>query len=172
MPLSRAKKEEAVKEFSDRFKKAKIAIFGDFHGVSVAKSQALRRLLRKEEGEFKVSKKTLIDRALGESGIDLKTKGLQGEIAVTFGYGDEVSPAKTLWKFSKENETFKILGGILGGKVLSGKDILALAKLPAREIILGQLVGALVSPIRGLENVLQGNLRGLVVVLNKIKDKK
>lgn len=170
MPLSRTKKEQVAKELTDKFKKSKIAIFGDFHGVSVSKSQALRRLLKKDEGEFKVSKKTLLDRALSESGANLKTKELQGEIGVTFGYGDEVSPAKTLWKFSKDNETFKILGGILGGKVLSGKDIVALAKLPSREVILGQLVGVLASPIRGLETVLQGNLRGLVVVINKIKE--
>ena len=172
MPITKAKKQEVAKELVDKFKKAKIAIFSDFHGVSVSKSQALRRLLKKEESEFKVSKKTLLDRALKESGAGLSAKALQGEIGVAFGYGDEVAPARTLWKFSRQNETFKILGGILGGKILSGKEILALAKLPSREVILGQLVWTLVSPIRGLETVLQGNLRSLVVVLNKIKEQK
>lgn len=170
MPITKAKKQEVAKELVDKFKKAKIAIFSDFHGVSVSKSQALRRLLKKEESEFKVSKKTLLDRALKESGADVRAKELQGEIGVAFGYGDEVAPARILWKFSRQNETFKILGGILGGKILSGKEILELAKLPSREIILGQLVGVLASPIRGLETVLQGNFRNLVVVLNKIKD--
>lgn len=171
MPITKAKKQEVAKELVDKFTRKKIAIFSDFHGVSVAKLQALRRLLKKESAEYKVSKKTLLDRALTEAGIQLKTKEMQGELGVAFGYADEVAPAKALLKFSKENETFKILGGILGEKVLGAKEILALAKLPSIEILLAQLVGMLASPIRGFTTVLQGNLRNLVVVLTKIRDK-
>ena len=170
--LNRTQKENIVKDLSDRFKRQKIAFFSDFHGVSVAKLQTLRRLLKKERAEYKVSKKTLFDRALTEAGISLKTKDLQGELGVTFGYGDEVNPARTLLKFSKENETFKILGGILGGRTLNLKEVLALAKLPSREVLLEKAVRVLSSPIRGLVIVLQGNLRNLVVVLNNIKDKR
>ena len=170
MPLTKTKKEEVIREFTDRFKRKKIAIFSDFRGVPVIKSQALRRSLRQNQAEYKVAKKTLIDRALAEAGIEAKTKALQGEIGVAFGYEDEVSPAKTLLKFSKEMETFKILGGLLGNRFLSASEVIALAKLPSREIILAQLLGALSSPIRGLAMVLQGNIRNLVVVLSKIKE--
>jgi large subunit ribosomal protein L10 len=172
MSLTKAKKQEVTKELADKFSRKKIAIFSDFHGVSVAKLQALRRLLRKDQSEYKVSKKTLLDRALTESGIPLKTKEMQGELGVTFGYGDEVLPAKTLLKFGKENETFKILGGILGNRLLSAKEIMALARLPAREVLLTQVAGTLSTPIRGLVTVLNGNIKNLVVVLSKIKDKK
>ncbi len=170
--LTKAQKIKTVEEVADKFKRQKIAIFSDFTGISVSKFQALRRLLKKDQAEYKVAKKTLFDRALEEAGISMKTKELQGEIGTTFGYGDEIAPAKTLFKFSKENETFKILGGILGGRLLNSKEVLAFAKLPSREILLGQLLGVLQSPIRGLVTVLGGNLRNLVVVLNKIKDKK
>lgn len=170
--LTKTQKAKVVEELAERFKKQKIAIFSDFRGVSVAKSQELRRGLKKENGEFKVTRKTLFDRALEALGIDFSTKKLEGEIGVAFGYDDQVAPAKLLAKFSKDNETFKILGGILDGKVLGKEEIIALSKLPSREMLLSELVGALISPIRGLALVLGGNMRNLVVVLNQIRDKK
>ncbi len=169
--LNRKQKEEIATDLSDKFKRAKIAFFSDFHGIAVSKAQALRRLLKKDAAEYRVAKKTLLDRALEKAGIGIKTKELQGEISVTFGYGDEVLPAKTLTKFSKANETFKVLAGILGDRVLDAKDVIALAKLPSREVLLAQVVSAMQTPIRGLVNVLQGNIRGLVVVINKISAK-
>lgn len=168
--LNRAQKQKIVEDLADKFKRAKIAVFSDFHGVSVAKAQSLRRLLKKSEAEYKVAKKTLFDRTLVKLGIGIKTQELKGEIGVTFGYGDEIFPAKTLFKFGKENETFKILGGILGGRILSDKEVVALAKLPSREVLIGRLLGVLQSPMRGLVSVLGGNIRNLVVVLNKIKE--
>ena len=169
--LNKAQKQKIVEELADRFKRQKIAIFTDFHGVSVAKARELRRLLKKNDADYKVAKKTLFDRALESAGMKVKTEELEGEIGVAFGYGDQVAPAKTLFKFSKENKTFKLLAGILGDRILEAKEVLALAKLPSREILLAQLVGTMQTPLRGLVNVLQGNIRGLVVVLNKIKDK-
>ena len=169
---TKVQKEKIVDDLADKFKKQKIAIFNDFCGISVAKSQVLRRQLKKADSEFKVAKKTLLDIALIKAGSEMKTKDLQGEIGVVFGYGDQTVPAKILHKFSKENDTFKILGGILGGKIISDKDVMRLAKLPAREVLLGQLLCALQSPMRGLVTVLQGNTRNLVVVLQKIKENK
>lgn len=170
--LTKTQKAKVVEELAERFKKQKIAIFSDFRGVSVAKSQELRRGLKKENGEFKVTRKTLFDRALGVLGIDFSTKKLEGEIGVAFGYGDQVAPAKLLAKFSKDNETFKILGGILDGKMLKKEEVIALSKLPTRDILLGDLARTLISPIRGLATVLGGNMRNLVVVLNQIKSNK
>mgnify|MGYP001597087411 FL=1 len=167
--LNKAQKQKLVEELVDKFQRQKIAIFSDFHGVSVSKAQQLRRLLKKDGAEYRVAKKTLLDRALEAIGFSLRTKEMKGEIGVAFGYGDEIAPAKTLFKFSKGNETFKILGGFLGAKTLSDKEVLTLAKLPSREVLLGQLLGVLRSPIRGLVSVLGGNIRNLVVVLNKIK---
>lgn len=170
--LTKAKKQEIVNELQTKFKKARIAIFTDFRGVPVEKSRLLRRLLKQTGSEFKVAKKTLFDRMLSSCHIPLKTKDLSGEIGVVFGYGEETAPAKSLLKFSKENETFKILAGILGSRVLAGKEVITLARLPSREILLAQTAGALASPMRGLVNVLQGNIKKLVVVLQKIKDNK
>ena len=167
--LTRAEKTKIIEDFTDRFQRQKIAIFSDFQGISVARLTGLRRLLKQAEAEYKVVKKTLLDRALAAAGIGVKTKELKGEIGIAFGYYDQAAPAKTLLRFSRENETFKILGGILGGKILSQQEILVLARLPSQDVLLAQLRNALVSPLRGLDVVLGGDMRNLVVVLNKIK---
>jgi large subunit ribosomal protein L10 len=170
--LNKTQKEKIVKELVDKFKHQKIAVFTDFQGISVSQARELRRLLKKNDAEYKVAKKTLFDRALESTGINIKTKNLVGEIGVAFGYGDQIAPVQTLFKFSKQNETFKLLAGILGDRILESKEILALAKLPSREILLAQLIGTMHVTLRGLMNVLQGNIRSLVTVLTKIKDKK
>ena len=110
--------------------------------------------------------------ALKVIGIDYDPKELEGEIGVILGYEDQIAPVKSAVKFGKENKTFKILKGILDGKFLEGKDVLALAKLPSREQLLAKLVWTLNSPIQGFHNVLNANLKNLVVVLNKINNLK
>lgn len=170
--ITRKEKEKIVEELRNRLGRQKILIVSNFHGTSVSKLQRLRRLLKINNAEYKVAKKTLIDRAIEKSGIGLKTKDLPGELGITFGYGDEISPAKILVKFSKENETFRIVAGILRGKILDAKHIIALAKLPGRDILFGQLARTLASPIQNLATVLQGNIKNLVVVINKIRENK
>ena len=167
--LNRTQKAKIVEELTDKFKRQKVVLFSDLRGISVTKLQGLRRLLKKDGGEYKVAKKTLLDRALTDANLEVKTKQFEGEIGVAFGYGDEVAPAKTIFKFSRDNETFKILGGIFGKRFLTDKDIVALAKLPPREALIGQLLGVLSAPLRNLVTVLHGNTRNLVVVLNKIQ---
>lgn len=170
--ITKQQKKELVNELTEKFKRQKITIFTDFCGVSVMKLQQLRRQLKKSDGEYKVARKTLIDRAAHDSGVSFKAKELEGEIGITFGYSDEAGLTKILVKFRKGNETFKILGGILGDKILSEKDIVAFSRLPSREILLAQVVGVLQGPMRGLIMVLNGNMRNLVVLLNKIKEQK
>lgn len=170
--LSKTQKGQVIKDLAEKFERKKIAIFSDFHGISVKKLQVLRRLLKKVDTEYKVSKKTLLDRALAQSGISLKTKTLRGELGVAFSYEDEISPAKILAKFGKENETFRVVAAILGTRILTGTEVLALAKLPPKEILIGQLLRAFRTPIRSLTRVLQGNIQNLVVVLNKIQGTK
>ena len=170
--LTKTQKYKVVEDIADKFNRQKISVFTDFSGVSVARFQALRRALKKSEAEYKVAKKTLLDRALAKWGVGFATKELQGEIGVAFGYGDETAPAKALVKFARENDTFKILGAILGSRILNEKEVRTIARLPSREVLLAQLAGALSSPIRGLMAVLNGNIRNLVAVINKIEQNK
>ena len=170
--LNRTQKSQIIEELTDKFNRQKIAIFTDFHGTSVAKAQSLRRLLKKDNAEYKVAKKTLLVQALEKNGIEVREDMLNGEIGITFGYEDQVAPARDLIQFRKENENFKILGGILEGRVLSDKDIIALARLPSREVLLAQVARAMQGPIRSFATVLQANIRNLAVILNKVKEQK
>lgn len=170
--LNKAQKQQIIEELSDKFKKKKIAIITDFQGISVGDSRELRKSLKQEDAEYKVAKKTLFDRALEHAGIRLKTRELDGEVGVAFGYGDEASPAKTISQFSKTHETFKILAGVLGDRILSIEEVGALAKLPTREVMLSRVIGTFQAPIRGFVTALQGNIKNLVGVLQNIKDKK
>lgn len=169
---TKIQKQEIVEELVEKFSRNTIAFFTDFRGISVTDSNMLRRHLRKENAEYTVAKKTLFDRALAKSGIAFTSKKLEGEVGVALAYGDQVAPAKALVAFAKKHETFKILAALLAGRILSAKEVVALAKLPSREILLAQMLGAMQGPIRGLAVVLQANMRNLMIVLNKVKEQK
>ena len=169
---TKAQKQEIVENIVTKLNRNTIAFFTDFRGISVTDSNILRRSLKKENAEYTVAKKTLLDRALAQNGIQFISKKLEGEIGIALAYGDQVAPAKALVAFAKKHETFKILAALLAGRVLSAKEVIALAKLPSREILLAQVVGAMQAPIRGLAVVLQANIRNLATVLNKIKKQK
>ena len=170
--LTRQQKEKLVAGLEDKFRRQRVSIFTDLRGISVAKLSAFRRELRKSGAELKMGKKTLLKRALDAVGINIEPKTLEGELGVIFGYEDQVAPAKAAAKFSKVNETFKVVKGILEGRILEAKDVLALARLLSREQLLAQVMRALNSPIQGLVRALAGNIRNLVVVLSKINNKK
>lgn len=168
---TKQQKEQLVKEMNERLARTKAAVFADYTGLSVAKLTELRRKLLVQSAELKVAKKTLIDISFKNSGIaNVDTKNMAGQVAVAFGYQDEVGPAKILNDFAKQNEQLKILGGILENKFIDKISVLNLAKLPSKQELLGKLVGTIVSPMFGALNVLQGNLKGLVRVLSQIKN--
>lgn len=170
--LTRPQKEELVKKLSEKVKAGKVMVFSDYTGTTVGKMKELRDELRKTGSNYKISKKKLLELAFKNSGIEVDVKNMKGQIGVAIGETDEVSAAKVLAKFSKENKNFKILQGILEGKVISEKEVSALAALPSREQLLAKLVGTINAPISGFVNVLAGNIRGLVTVLKGIADGK
>lgn len=170
--LTRAQKEELVKNLSEKIKAGKVLVFSDYAGTSVAKMKNLRDELRKAEASFKITKKKLIDLALKKAGVEASVMELEGQIGIAIGEKDETAAAKALAKFAKENKNFKILQGVLENKVISDKEVLALAALPSREELLAKLVGSINAPVSGLVNTLAGNLRNLVNVLKAIADAK
>ncbi|MFC1608725.1 50S ribosomal protein L10 [Patescibacteria group bacterium] len=170
--LTRAKKEEIVQGLAQEIKDSKSVVFVDFRGLTVKGMTDLKRELKKENSNLRVIKKNLIAVALKEAGIDMDVKSLEGQMAVSVATDDEVSSAKIIDKFSKEDENVKIIGGLLGEKGMDADEVKALAKLPSKEELLGRLVGSLKSPMSGLVNVLKGNQRGLVYAIRAIADSK
>lgn len=169
MAVSRAKKEEVVKELGEKLSRQKSMVFADFTGLKVKDLSDLKAKLRQSNSEFKVAKKTLMRVAFKEKGIDLDPKTLAGEAALVMGYADEVAPAKVIYEFSRDNQNIKILGGILENNILTAAQVTSLAQLPSKQELLAKVVGSISAPSRNFVGVLQGNIRNLVSVLSQIK---
>ncbi|MBI4812693.1 50S ribosomal protein L10 [Candidatus Falkowbacteria bacterium] len=170
--LTRKQKEETVSELSERLDKMKALVLIDYSGMKVGKMAELRRELKKVGAELKVFKRRLVDLAMKKSGLSFDIAQIKGQLALIFGYGDEVGAAKTTHKLSEGNKIFKIIAGIVGGNSLDAASVSALAKLPTREELLAKFVGTVSAPMSGMVNVLQGNTRGLVRVLSAYAEKR
>jgi len=141
--------------------------------LSVADSQDLRRSLRAEKVNFQSSKKTFLKEALKQARFnEVEMTDWQGSIAVAFGTEDEVAPAKILNNFAKKHEQLEIKVGFLEKELISLEKIKELALLPSRIELIAKTVGTIKAPISGLVNVLSGNIRNLVNVLNALKETK
>jgi len=173
MPLTREQKLNILNDLTDKFSRAKAAILVDFNKLPVSKTMELRRDLKSTNAEYKVTKKTLISRVLRFGHFeDVNLDNFKTQVGIVFSYVDPVATAQSVWKFSKVNEALKILGGFLGFDWQDRDKIIALAKLPSREILLWQLIRTITAPLSGLVGVLQGNVRNLVSVISQIKLKK
>lgn len=172
MAKTRVQKEQNVQALSEQLKNAKSLVFANFQGLKVKESEELRKLCKDEQIVYMASKKTLVQKALEQAGMNMKVTDFEGSVSVAFGIGDEVAPARVLADFAKKHEAVKIYGGVLEGNFIDGAKVTALAKLPTKQQLLGQLVGTLNAPVSGFVNVLAGNLRGLVTVLGAIKEQK
>lgn len=153
-------------------KTAKSAVFASVEGLKIADTDELRKNCRAQKVSYIVSKKTLLKRALKEAGIEVGDETLKGGIALIAGMEDEVAPAQIAARFAKKRDVMKFLGGILEGKAIDVSMIMTMAALPSKQELLARLVSSFNAPISGFVNVLAGNLRGLVNVLNNIKETK
>ncbi len=172
MAKSKIQKEEKAQMLSENISSAKAAVFANFQGLTVAETEELRAICRKEGIVITASKKTILGRALKDAGMDIDTKAYAGGVVSIFGKGDEVAPAQIVATFAKKHELMSIFGGLLEGKYIDAAKVVELSKLPSKEQLYAQLVGTLNAPISGFVNVLAGNLKGLVGVLNALKEQK
>jgi len=173
MPKSKAQKQVTVKTLLDGLKSGKSAVFANFQGLTVAETEELRKNCRKEGVTMLAAKKTLVKRVFDELGLaEVDPTSFAGGVATFIGTTDEVAPAKLVNVFGKTHEAIAIFGGLLEGKYITAASVKNLAALPSKQQLLGKLVGTLNAPVSGFVNVLAGNLRGLVSVLNNIVNSK
>ena len=174
MPKTKEQKKEILRDLAEKLKKAKSVVFAKFDGLGVKENEDLRNKLREEGGEYYVAKKTLMDLAFKDSQIkDLNIRNFEGKVAAIFGYEDEVAPARVIGEFKKGTpDKISFIGGILENEFISPETVETLSALPGKQELYAKMVGSMKAPISGFVNVLSGNLRGLVCVLNAIKDKK
>lgn len=171
MALSRQKKQEIVQDLKEKINHQKTMVFVDFKGLKVKDVLDLKEKLNQSDSLFKVSKKTLLKIAFKDinSALSQKINELKGELGVIFGFKDVISPSKTVYNFSLNNEKLKILGGLFEGKFIEEEKVIELAKLPTKEELLARLAGSISAPVSNLVYVLQGNIKGLVRILSLIK---
>lgn len=171
MAITKEQKKEILADLVDKFSRSKTVVFADYRGLDVASISELRDQLREGGSECKVAKKTLIKLAAKENKIeDLNDDVMEGPVAATFSYEDELSGLKILFNFSKKNNNLKLLGGVMDGKVVSAAEINALAKLPSREELLAKMIGSMNSPVSGFVGILGNLIGGLMRVLGAYKD--
>lgn len=173
MAKSKEQKEQIVAQLKHDFGRAKSVVFANFQGLTVAETEELRSKARAEGVGVYVAKKTLLERAVEQSDIDdVSPRAFDGGVATFFGFEDVVAPAKIVHEFSKDHEAVEILGGAMEGSGIAVEQVKALAALPSKQELLAKLVGSLNAPMSGFANVLAGNLRGLVTVLDGIAKQK
>lgn len=178
MARSRKSKEDILDRLGNRIGKSTSIVFANVKGLKVKEIEALRNGLRKEDMECLVAKKTLLQRAFLDAGVNsFDFKGLDGEIATVFSFADQVAPARVLSSMKKQYEQLGILAGLLrdatsGDQILTGVQIRALALLPSRDELRAKLVGTLAAPMQGFVGVLSGSLRSLVQVLHAYSEQK
>ena len=154
-------KKEEVSKLAEKIKEAKVVLLTDYRGINVSDVTGLRSKLRGSEVEYKVIKNNITRRALAECGIEGLDDALEGPTAVIIGNNDYLEACKTIYGYAKDNEFYKIKGGIIDGKVVSVEEIVTLAKLPSRETLIAKLAGALL-----------GNVTKLAIALDQVSKTK
>jgi len=165
-------KKTIVEELRERFARSKIVIVTDYKGMDVTMINSLRRQLREAEIEYQVVKNTLLRRASEDTDVALIKDEFKGPSAIAISYDDPVAPAKILSKFVQSNKKLDIRVGVMGNRVLDLSAIKSLSALPAREVLLGQLLSAMNGVPTALVRALNDIPQRMVNVLQAIKDQK
>lgn len=169
--MSLADKQELVGQLSDRLQRARACLVAEYQGLTVAELTKLRRSLDAFDAEFKIAKNRLVKIALNDNYQPLR-EHLVGPVGVAYFYGDLAPGIKQVLDFQKENEKFTVKAAVMGGSPVSPQELQAIANLPSREVLIGQLVGMIVAPHRQLLTVISGVPRALVLVLAALRDRK
>ena len=151
-------KKAEVKELAEKMKNSKLILLTEYRGINVTDDTQLRKDLRNSNATCNVIKNNITRRALAKCEYEGLEDLLVGPTAVVMNNEDYLETAKTIYNFTKNNDYYKIKGGIIEGKVMTAEEIITLAKLPSKETLIGMLAGALL-----------GNITKLAVALNEVK---
>lgn len=167
-----AEKAATIDEIKNHLTDSSGVILADYRGLTVKEMQELRSKLRESGAELKVYKNTLTELALRELSLPEMDELLVGPTAFAFSSGDPVAPAKALMDFAKDHKTLEVKGGFIEHHVVDAKSIIALAALPAREVLIGQLLSAMQAPIAGFARTLNGPMSAFARALNAVAQQK
>jgi large subunit ribosomal protein L10 len=172
--VNRDQKSAAIAEIADQIKESQAVFAVDYRGITVAQVAELRGKLRESDATFRVVKNTLTERAADAADAEALKSILEGPTALTFVRGDAAGAAKAIADFQKATggELLPFKGGLMEGAAVDAAQITAISKLPSREVLYGQLVGLVASPLTGLARSLNQLVGGLAVALGGVLEKK
>lgn len=157
MPLTRAKKEEVVEDLKGIAESSKNITFVNFKGLNVEKANQVRKQLRESGVHYLVAKKSLIKKALNDVGVSGELPSLEGEIAIAYSGDDHIAPAREVYYFQKkEGGVLSIAGGVFDGRFMDATEMTEVASIPSRQVLYGQFVNLINSPLQGLVIALDG----------------
>lgn len=173
MALTKEKKQEVVEEVKNLLDSSKMTVLAAYKGTSVKAMQQLRHDARNSGTSVKVFKNRLVIKALeaNDKFSDIDMKNFKGQLLYAFNSEDEVAPAQVLFNFNKLSGTIEFVGAISAdGRFIEAEEVKNLATLPSKEQLRAMVTGTLQGPISGFVGVVNGNLRGLITVLNARAD--
>jgi large subunit ribosomal protein L10 len=169
--MNRDQKTATVEAIAEQIEAADAVFAVDYRGISVPQAAALRVRLREADATLRIVKNSLTERAAERAGAESLRGLLEGPTALTFVRGDAALAAKALADFARAEVPIEFKGGLMGGDELSVDQIKSIARLPARDVLYGQMVGTVAAPLTGLVRGLNGLLAGLAVQLQQIADR-
>ncbi|MDX6701394.1 MAG: large subunit ribosomal protein [Baekduia sp.] len=172
--MNRDQKATAIAEIADQIKESEAVIAVDYRGITVAQVAGLRTSLRDADASFRVVKNTLTERAADQAEAQQLKELLVGPTALMFVRGDAAAAAKAIADFQRSSggDLLPFKGGLMNGEALDAAQVTAISKLPSRQVLYGQLVGIVASPITGLARSLNGLVSGLAIALGGVLEKK
>ncbi len=172
--MNREQKTAVVEEVAAQIRESEAVFAVDYRGISVPQAATLRERLGEAGARFRVVKNTLTLRAADQAGAETLKDVLEGPTAFTFvnpDGGDVALAAKALAQFKREHNLLDFKGGLMNGEPLTAEQIAEIARLPAKDVLHGQLVGVVASPITGLVRGLSALIAGLAVQLRQIAER-
>jgi large subunit ribosomal protein L10 len=168
--MNRDEKAQAIEEIAAQIEASEAIFAVDHRGISVPQAAELRGKLREADASFRIVKNRLTKIAADKAGEDRLAELLTGPTALTFVRGDTAQAAKAISSFNKEHGVLTFKGGFMDGIGLDEERFKAIAKLPAREVLIGQFAGVVASPLTGLARGLGSMIQGLALQLGQIAE--
>ena len=168
--MNRDQKQALVAELAEQIRSADTIFAVDYRGISVGDAADLRARLRDADTRFRIVKNSLTERASDAAGTDSLKSMLEGPTALAFVAGDAALAAKALNDAARVSGTLEFKGGLMDGATLSADEIKSLARLPARDVLHGQLVGTIAAPLSGLVRTLNALISGLAIQLQQVAE--
>jgi large subunit ribosomal protein L10 len=170
--MNRDQKAAAIAEIAANIEESQAVFAVDYRGISVPQAAELRAKLREADASFRIVKNSLAERASDQTGAEQLKPLLAGPTALTFVRGDAALAAKAIADYARLTQLLPFKGGILDGAPVDAEQLRAVSRLPSREVLYGQLVGVVASPLSGLVRTLGALVGGLAVALGQVREKK